>query len=43
MKIDYLKTLNAVELLDYYVHYLKNREKYSPEDREILDQYFEED
>ncbi len=40
--LDQLKKLSAMELLDHYVHYLKNREKYSPEDQEEIDRFFED-
>jgi len=40
--LDYLKRLTAIERLEYYVNYLKNRDHYSPEDQKKLDRYFED-
>lgn len=42
MKLDYLEKLTARERLNHFVYYLKNRHNYSPEDRERLDDYFED-
>jgi len=42
MKIDYLKTLTAVERLKLYVDYLKNKKYYSVEERKIIERYFED-
>ncbi|WP_262910191.1 hypothetical protein [Zunongwangia profunda] len=40
--LEQLKKLSAMELLDYYVHYLNNRDKYSPEEQEKIDRLFED-
>lgn len=40
--LDYLEKLSNIERLDYFVNYFKNRDSYSPEDREQLDRYFED-
>lgn len=42
MKIDYLRSLTAVERLDYFVVYMSNRDRYPPDEREKLDHYFED-
>lgn len=39
---DYLERLSTLERLEHYVDYLKNRTSYTPEDREILDRFFED-
>lgn len=39
---DYLERLSALERIEYFVHYFKNRDQYSPEEREKLDRYFED-
>lgn len=41
MKIDYLKSLNGVERMITFVYYFENRGKYSNQEREKLDHYFE--
>ncbi|SDS14032.1 hypothetical protein SAMN04487764_1543 [Gillisia sp. Hel1_33_143] len=42
MKIDYLKTLTAVERMLQFVYYLENRNLYTTADRKKLDRYFED-
>jgi len=38
-----LQKLSAIERLENYLNYLKNRKSYSSIDRKKLDRYFEEE
>lgn len=40
--IDLLKKMTGVESLDRYLDYLAIRKKLTPEERELLDRYFED-
>lgn len=41
--INQLKKLDAIERLELYTHYVKNKGQYSKKEREEIENYFKED